>query len=128
MKIRVLEGKGRKNNVVIIGLDEKESNINELQQEIKGIIRNGLKVTIEDFHITFAVCRLGKKHEDTRPVLVAFSTWIMKCEVIKNKWMLKNTNLFIKDDLSKELRAERRELGTFMLELREENKYLYKRK
>lgn len=74
LKIRVLEGKGRKNNVVIIGLDEKKSNINELEQELKEIIRNGLKVTIEDFDITFAVGRLRKKHEDTRPVLVAFST------------------------------------------------------
>lgn len=121
LKIKVLEDKGRKNNVVVIGLEEKESNINELDQEIKEIIRNDLKIAIEDSHLNFTV-RLGKKHGGSRPVLVAFSTWSMKREVIKNKWMLKNTNIVIKEDLSKELREERRELGTFMLKLREEGK------
>lgn len=117
-KILALEERNRRNNVLILGVEEGEQNVYELEKSIIGIMESKLNVKIKENDINF-INRIGRKSNVTRPVLVAFTTWRMKREILKVKRNLQNTNIVIKEDFSKEMREERKELGTIMMPLRE---------
>lgn len=120
-RIIELEDLKRKNNVVIFGMNEDEQNELELEKNVKALITDDLNLDITNVDIN-NVFRMGKKQEQPRPIMLACTTWRLKKEIMKNKKNMKNRKIIIKEDFSPEMRAERKQLGIVMMELRETGK------
>lgn len=120
-KMKELDNKQRKNNIVILGLEEKEKNILELEGTVKNVIETKLNIDIANNDINF-VARIGPSGGRERPVLVGCTTWRLKKEILNRKRMLRSSAIVIKEDLPKEVREDRKELGKVMLQLQEDGK------
>lgn len=122
-KISNLENHNRKNNLVMIGIDEKEGNGYELENMVSELIRKKMKINLASSDINF-VSRMGKRSEGPRPVLFGCTTWRLKKEILRNKWALKDLNVVIKEDFSKETREDRRELGKVLINFKQAGKQI----
>lgn len=120
-KIAQLENENRKNNVVIFGIEETEETMYDLEDTVKELLTKKLNMSIDNSDVNY-VTRMGKKQDQSRPILLSCTTWRMKKEILKNKATLRNSKITIKEDFSKEVREERRELGKLMMKIREEGK------
>lgn len=116
-RIERLEEKNRRNNIVVHGIEEDGENPNELEIKIKNVLEKSMELSVFDSDINY-VHRIGAKSGASRPVLVACTTWRLKRDILINNWRLKNTPISIKEDFSKAVRDERRDLGVIMGKLR----------
>lgn len=82
----------RKNNIVINGLIGEDKN---MSQEVEELMRSKLEVELETKWIRI-VGRQGNKI-----VIVGLRSWEDKLAIMRNKHKLRNSNVFINDDLSK---------------------------
>lgn len=99
-KIKYLEDANRKNNLIIHGVKETENNYEDLFNTICYTLQK-TKVNVEKIEIN-KYHRLGRKQEGkTRPILIAFTSYQKKVEVLKNKTKMPDQT-YITDDLSKE--------------------------
>ncbi|XP_059056185.1 uncharacterized protein LOC131850045 [Achroia grisella] len=118
-EIESLKRGEKNNNIIVFGVEEKESSTSELLQEIKKNLKHDLNISIEDYEIN-KIYRLGTKIRESnkpRPVLCSFINNWRKIEIIKNKRNLKTIN--ISEDYSKEVLEKRKMLQA---ELAEERK------
>lgn len=103
-KIRHIERTLKRKNVVVYNIEETETDNSSLQDYILKFFNEIMKIETNINEIDF-VRRIGKKGENTRPLLVGFTTQIKKEMIMKNKSKLKDFKdaiIYIKDDRIKE--------------------------
>lgn len=122
-RIQQQEKERRSRNVIIHGIEEKEANVKELEQNIIQMLHNTLKLEILLMEID-VIYRLGPKNpQKTRPIMVKFLTQRRAQEVLKNRRYLKNTKIYVNEDITKEEVEKRRKLVDSMKRFREQGKH-----
>ncbi|XP_063618165.1 uncharacterized protein LOC134791063 [Cydia splendana] len=126
-EIEYLKKGGRENNIIVFGLDEKETSTIELLREFKENLKIDLNINMEDYEIN-KIYRLGKKNRESnkpRPVLCSFINNWKKMEIIKNKKHLKK--IHVSEDYSKEVLEKRKTLQADLAEERKKGNIAYLR-
>lgn len=118
-RIEALEKEARKKNLVLKGVfDEEAEEQGELLEKI-AVVMNNVGVEWEIERDLEDYIRLGKYREDgTRPILVKLSKYNKKIEILKQAKNLKNSEIWINEDFTKEVQEERRKLVPIMKEAR----------
>lgn len=103
-RITNLEKKLRRNNLIIFGLEEDDSEDlpNKVLHFFNIVLRT--KIDLSDIDCVFRVGRNNKP----RPTLVKFVTLHKKSSVLKQGVLLKNTKIAISNDLTKEERNDQK--------------------
>jgi hypothetical protein len=103
----------RKNNLLIFGIDEYplEPHIDTLKIT-EEFLTTKMKVDVMNWHIN-SVVRIGRRR-GSRPILVRFTSYSKKIEVLKGARNLAGTNLRIEQYYSMEARRIRRELISYL--------------
>lgn len=104
-----IERELRKRNILIFGVEEGENNYWQLEDTVLEIINNILQVDCEPKEIDF-VRRIGNPKNQKRPIIVGFLTFRKKLLVVKNKRLLSEYEIYIKDDFPQEVLKERKRL------------------
>lgn len=115
----------KNNNIIIFGLEERETSTSELLQEVRDNLKNDLKINIEDYEIN-KIHRIGtktKENNKTRPVLCSFISNWKKSEIIKNKKYLQK--IYISEDYPKEVLEKRKMLQVQLVEERKKGNIAY---
>lgn len=108
-KLNYLENANRKNNIIIHGIKETENNHADLLETVTNIFNTTLSVQIENIDIN-KIHRLGKQNAGKiRPIIVSFTTFNKKIEIMKNKRKLPE-NTYITEDFTKETLEKRKKL------------------
>lgn len=107
-KIVDLEDKGRRNNLVVFGVEEasKESELDLRRLILDDIFKETLRVTCSSVD---RIHRIGKPSSN-RPVILHFCNFTEKQAVMLNAKKLKGTTVFIQNDYSQETLRKRRSL------------------
>lgn len=106
-KITFLEREKRRNNLILFGIEEKGKTEMELVDHIKEIIvEAGTRLDSEE--ITY-IKRIGTKSDKSRPVIISLTTTWKKHLILRNKRNLP-TNVYMKEDFSKEILEIRKKL------------------
>ena len=106
-KMKFMEEDRRRNNLVFFGIQETEDYDGPFAQRIVKMLQTyKFSISLTDINKTH---RLGAKSNKIRPVLVSFTTTWKRNEVYKNKNKLP-TNIYVKEDFSKEVLEKRKEL------------------
>ncbi|CAG4955324.1 unnamed protein product [Parnassius apollo] len=124
-EIEFLKKVEKKNNIIILSLEEKETSTFQLLQEFKEHLKQDLNITIEHYEIN-KIYRLGTKNREInkpRPVLCSFISNRKKNEIIKNKKNLNKIN--ISEDYFKEVLEKRKTLQTKPAEERKKGNFAY---
>ncbi|CAK1594407.1 unnamed protein product [Parnassius mnemosyne] len=108
-RLDALEKNNVQRNLVFFGVEENEKSYYDLQEKIIDIIKNDIKVEIQQSELQ-ALRRLGKKGHKTRPISVMFTTLGKKISILKNKNKLENTNIYIKHEFPAKILKIREEL------------------
>ncbi|KAK5644937.1 hypothetical protein RI129_006237 [Pyrocoelia pectoralis] len=118
-RIEFLEREGRKKNLVIMGVADKEGEgEKEMLDKITLLMSNigvemDKEIELEDY------IRLGKFREaGTRPILIKLRKFSKKMEILKHAKNLKGTDIWINEDYTKEVQEERKKLIPMMKEAR----------
>ena len=94
-----LEQYQRRNNVRIFGIAEQENE--NCDQSVLNVLRNQLKLQDFDINDIGRCHRVGVKRPGSRrPIIVQFSTYRRREVVIRNRKLLKGTNVVIREDLT----------------------------
>lgn len=118
-RVNYLERKDKKNNLIIHGMEESD-NENTIDL-VKNLINNTLNIplTIPEINNTY---RLGFKSSDkSRPIILQLVSYIKKTEIYSKVQNLKNTGVYIRDDLTPSDREERKLLTEHLMEARSKN-------
>ena len=100
-KVTVLERKNKKYNLIVNGLEESESEVNDIQGFLD-IINNKLQVDCR-FADLRDIYRFGKKQaEKHRPLFVELISYKLKIEILNKAKELKGTRIFISHDYTPE--------------------------
>lgn len=98
-QLDAVEQYSRKPNIKISGIaEEKNENLNKV---VISLIKDRMQIDIEDRDIS--IChRIGKQKnkEQRRPVIVRFANLSLKQKIMAKRSSLKNTSIFINDDLT----------------------------
>lgn len=118
IKVKHLEDANRKNNILLHGVKETENSHEEVFHIIKDTLQN-LSVIVEKCEIN-KYHRVGKKQDGskTRPLLISFTSYLKKAEVMKNKTKMPQ-NTYITEDFSKESLELRKNLQQQLKQERE---------
>lgn len=127
-KIDTLEDNRRKHNLIFFGVKETEQE-GSLIDYTKSIIEKETKTTIHPYEINI-VRRLGAKGNDTRPLLVGFTSIWKRNLILKNRNKNRNqtSTVTIKEDFSKDVLLKRKELIPKLILEREKGKIAYMKK
>lgn len=108
-RIRRLEMKERRKNIIIKGVEEQGE---EKQQETEEITKKIIEEKLEVNGIKISeIARLGKKMEGkNRPILVKCETESGKSKIMRKRARLRGTVIFLDDDMPPEVREVRRKL------------------
>ncbi|XP_045776998.1 uncharacterized protein LOC123875292 [Maniola jurtina] len=120
-RLDLLEKQARERNIVIFGVEEKEQNYEDLQNNFLKIFSDIMKIDCTSFEIQ-GIKRIGKKCDKPRPVIVTFSTFRRKFEILRNKKSLEQLNYYIKEDYPPKILQKRKELQEIAKEEREKGK------
>lgn len=126
-EIEFLKRERRNNNIIVFGLEEKETSTSGLLQAVKENLVSDLNIKIEDYEIN-KIHRIGHKNKEInkpRPILCSFISNWKKDEIIKNKKNLKK--IYVTEDYSKEVLEKRKELQAELAEERRKGKKAYLR-
>ena len=111
--------KTRKNNLMIYGIrpDFLPEIQMQLECKVKEIFKHNLSIG-RDIPVT-KISRLltGPEVRGCRPVLVNFAHYKDREEVLSKSKLLRGTNVYITEDLSRKVRESRNELNKFMREV-----------
>lgn len=107
--IDMMDRQIRRKNLIFFGVEEKEKSYNDLEKSILHILNTTMKITCETNQIE-SVRRLGKKGENIRPVVVTVTTLGLKIQILRNKKLLDDAEMYIKEDFSKKILQKRKEL------------------
>lgn len=117
-RIDLLENKLRKNNLVIFGTEEKNSD--ELLTSFCGTVNDLLNIELRENHID-DIYKL-KNRDGTSRVVVRLVSYLKKLEILKHCKKLKNTAIYISNDLSLKQREDRKQLIKYRGIARKNNK------
>ncbi|XP_052738586.1 uncharacterized protein LOC128198269 [Bicyclus anynana] len=107
-KIKLMDEQKRRNNIIFFGIKEEQHRESPMETIINLLGKN-MNIHINSTEINNAY-RLGKKENNTpRPILVTFTTFWRRNEVLKNKKKL-GLGTYVKEDLSKETLEMRKQL------------------
>lgn len=120
-KIDNLERHTRKKNLIFFGIPEKIEGENNLIENIVEKINKDLKITCDTDSVETAR-RLGKKGENTRPVLLTFSKIQTKIQLLKNKKLIEGKSYYFKEDFPQDVLHKRKELQDQLKTARENGK------
>ncbi|CAB3219823.1 unnamed protein product [Arctia plantaginis] len=122
-KLNKLENEKKKNNVLLFRLQETEKSSLDLLKTVKEIMKNDLNLIVNDSDIQ-SIYRIGKKNkEKTRPLLISFTNYWKKIEILKNKKRLKD--VYIVEDYPKAVLEKRKLLQEQLKEERANGKFAY---
>jgi hypothetical protein len=112
-RFRCLYEERRKNNILIFGLHEggEENYVETLETTVK-FLRDTMGVEVSKENIDY-LTRLGRRRGE-RPILVRFTSFSKKLEVLRNKKNLAGTKIRVDEDLSVEDRRIRSELIPYL--------------
>lgn len=119
-KVDYIENQTRRNNLVIRGLKKEvqEERWDDVEQLVRKMLREELGVKTADGDIERAH-RLGRsKAREDKPIVVKFTFFKKKEEILKNANKLKGTNILIMEDFSDRVIQERRKLLPLLKEAR----------
>ena len=114
----------RRNNIIIIGMDETTSDqretIKEVRELVQALFRDKLRVEAEPL----SAMRIDKRESNRgrRPILVKMPTFEDKLRVIKNRKELRGSRILLKDDLTPSQRKEEEYILRVMKEARQQGK------
>lgn len=117
-EIEFLKRKEKDNNIIVFGLEEKETTSSELLQNLKITLKQEINIDTEDYEIN-KLYRLGHKNRESnkpRPILCSFISNWKKKEILRNKKNLKTIQ--ISEDYSKEVLEKRKILQAQLAEER----------
>ncbi|XKL66296.1 hypothetical protein PGB90_009716 [Kerria lacca] len=121
-EIENLRNELNKQNLIIHGVPERESNLDELEKEIQVIIEQGVGVELPKEKIDY-IRRVGQKSKKPRPVLLRLMTLKTRMEILNNKKNLKEYGVYIQEDLTYETRGKEKMSIPLMKEKRAEGKH-----
>lgn len=115
IRIENQEREKRKNKIIIKGISFEESQLEEKveQQILKDKLKSSVKVK-KAFSI--------KGKDNKQIIIIELNSWEEKQEVMKRKSLLKDTNIYIENDLTKEERKVQAELRKIMRQEKEKGK------
>ncbi|KAI5742899.1 hypothetical protein M8J77_012404 [Diaphorina citri] len=119
-KMKHMDRDGRKRNIIIYGVVEKDNeSFRDLQNIVTWILNEKLESDIRREEID-DYFRLGRRTngQKPRPIIIKLLSYWRKREIMSNSSKLKGTNLFIANDLSFEDGEEMKKLRKEMKELR----------
>lgn len=123
-KLRVLEDRGRRNNLKIDGIKESEKETwEECEEKIQEVLEKKLNISgieIERAH------RMGRKQSGSvkpRTIIFKLFNWKQKELILKNTKYLKDTGIYINEDFSDATIEIRKKLLTEMKEHRSKGKF-----
>lgn len=119
-QIERLERIARQKNLVFFGMKETE-NFFDLQNMMFSLINNQMGIKCEKPELEF-IRRMGKKGETPRPVVVTFSTFGKRMEVLRNKKKWKEEGCYIMEDLTLKALAKRKELKEELENIKKDGK------
>lgn len=122
-RIDYFEREKRKRNIIIHGLRENHGETwREREMTVMELLQNKLKSNVQIMEID-SIKRIGKiKVNKTRPIIVAFTTLRRKIEIMSQKKVLKDTDIYIQQDFTDEVIKKRKELNPLLTKLRSEGK------
>ena len=91
----------RRQNVRIFGIKEEESE--NTKQTVIDCFSNKLKVNLNQDDIEIAHRLPSRNADQERPIIVKFKSRDTKIKVIKERKLLKGSNIYINDDLCREI-------------------------
>lgn len=122
-KVNTLENITKQNNIIIHGLKETDTGYMQLSKTVKHLLEI-LEVKVENTDIN-KVHRIGRQKEGkTRPVLISFTTYSKKIEILKNKKKVPE-NVYITEDFTKETLEKRKQLQEELKQEREKGNKVY---
>lgn len=124
-RILEIEKQMRYRNIIFFGIEENDRSYEELENKIIQIINTDLKTDCNKNEIEMAR-RMGKRTTGKiRPIVVTLTTYGKKNSIYKNKHLLKNNNVYIKEDYPKQILEKRRELQHQVQQERDNGKIAY---
>ncbi|KAI5734481.1 hypothetical protein M8J77_006986 [Diaphorina citri] len=119
-RIKNLEKKHRRRNIIIYGLNEDDNeNFTTLKDKVNWLFNEKmeLNIKIEEIDDFF---RLGKKRDEgkIRPIIIKMISSWRKNEIMNNRRKLKGTRIFIENDMSEEEMEEKKNMIAEMRELK----------
>jgi len=113
-RIEFLERDARKKNLVIMGVsDEEDEGESEMLEKIT-LVMNNIGVVMDKEMELEDYIRLGKyKETGMRPILIKLRKYSKKMEILKQAKNLKDTDIWINEDFTKEVQEERKKINTF---------------
>lgn len=121
-RIERLEQNNKRENLIFYGIFENDpETFKDLLNIVENLLKSNLKIEVTNFDIT-NIFRIGKKSSKTRPVLVTFHSIIKRNEIIKNCFKLKNTGIYVSEDLIEKDLNERRILVQHLKQAKLEKK------
>lgn len=116
-----LQRKVRKNNLVIFGIKETQTNITE---QVTKIFKDILEIEILSSDIN-DVYEVGRNGTDKKPVIVELNSYQKKLLILKNSSKLKGKNIYIANDLCWEDREVNNTLNKHLKEARSKGAQAY---
>lgn len=108
-RLYFIEKQMRKNNIVFFGLEETETSYSNLERIMIYFIKERFSFDLDHRDIQ-EIKRIGKKGDRPRPIIVTFSTFGIKMNILKRSSSLKNTAFYIKEDYPQNILEKRKEL------------------
>lgn len=121
-KIVSLERKQRKNNLIIFGIDNADSDVAE---KVIALFNDHLEINIVRTDIKEAYRLENRNNSGKSPVLVSFSTYEKKLEVLKNSSKLKGESIYISSDQCWEDRELMKQLLQYRKKFRDRGETAY---
>uniref|UniRef100_A0A8D8X8Y2 Endonuclease-reverse transcriptase n=1 Tax=Cacopsylla melanoneura TaxID=428564 RepID=A0A8D8X8Y2_9HEMI len=136
-KVDIFDKNNRRKNLIVHGLQAVENGTksqHDLENEITNLFNQKLQMTDFTKHEIDFVRRMGTSNDVTpaipgpRPVIVGLTTERRKHEILRNSNKLKNTKIYIHQDLTEQAREERKQLVKQMKEERARGNFVVIRK
>ncbi|XP_071745634.1 uncharacterized protein [Lepeophtheirus salmonis] len=112
--------KTRKNNLIFYGVkpDFYPEIPGQLEKQIHDIFRFNLGISRDIPFIKLSRMITGPEVRGCKPVLVNFLHWKDREEILRLSKLLKGTNIYVTEDLSRKMREQRNELNKYMRTVR----------
>jgi len=107
--------KTRKNNLLLYGIkpDFLPEIHSQLEQKVKEIFKHNMQMSREIPTTKIARMLTGPEVRGCRPILIHFANWKDREEVLAKSRLLRGTNIYVTEDLSRKIREHRNELNKF---------------
>lgn len=103
----------KKRNIIFFGFEEKEKSYHELEGNLVRLINENMKIPCERRDIEL-VKRIGRQTTNrtnhVRPVVLTAGSMGLKIEIMKNKKLLEQSQIYIKEDFTQKVLKKRKEL------------------